>query len=94
MAEERGRIVVETMGLRGVNVDKNPLELDPSELTQGQNCISDPSSGRSSLRKRPGLGGFTTSLMSGAVLGGIGVPLLDLSHVGTIRIYIGRGPTS
>lgn len=93
MAEGQGRIVIDTLGLKGVNVDKNPLELDPAELTVGQNCISDPSSGRSSLRKRPGLGGFTTSAMSGAVLGGIGVPLLDLSHVGTIRIYIGRGPT-
>lgn len=94
MAEEGKRVVVDQFGVKGVNVDKNPLELDQSELTKGQNCVSDPSSGRASLRKRPGLIAFTTSLMAGVVLGGIGVPLLDLSHIGTVRLYIGRGPTT
>lgn len=89
------KLIVESFGTSGVNVDKNPLELDDSELTQAQNATgTDPTSGRASLRKRPGLVAFNTTLLSGAVLGGIGVPLLDLSHGGTVRLYIGRGPTS
>ncbi len=88
------KLVVNTFGVKGVNVDKSPFELDEGELVSAQNATSIPSSGRSSLRKRPGLTAFTTSVMAGAVLGGIGVPLLDLSSGGTVRIYIGRGPTT
>lgn len=88
------KLVVETLGLKGVNVDRNPFELTDGELVSAQNATSVPTSGAASLRKRPGLLAFTTSLLEGAVLGGIGVPLLDLSSGGTLRIYIGRGPTS
>jgi hypothetical protein len=85
---------VTNFGLNGVNVDKNPLELADGELTQAQNAISDPASGRSTLRKRPGLIAFNTSVTAGMVLGGIDVPLVNLStsRGGTVAVYIGRGP--
>jgi hypothetical protein len=87
-------ITVVSMGQFGVNVDKDPLELDNNELTQAQNAITIAESGRSAIRKRQGLVAFNTSLAAGAVLGGIGVPLQDLSASGTHYIYVGRGPTS
>ncbi len=88
------KITVEDFGINGVNVDKNPLELGLGELTQAQNAISDVMSGRSSLRKRPGLVAFTISATAGAVLGGIDLPLQDLSDSGIHWMYIGRGPTA
>lgn len=88
------KLVVETLGLKGVNVDRNPFELTDGELVQAQNAVSVPDSGTASLRKRPGLLAFTTSTLGGSVLGGIGVPLIDLSAGGTLHIYLGRGPTS
>jgi hypothetical protein len=88
------KLTVETFGLLGVNVDRNPLELNDGELIQAQNAISDPAAGKSSIRKRPGLLAFTTSLTAGTVLGGIDMPLLDVSSGGTVGIYLGRGPTT
>ncbi len=84
-------ILVTRMGLKGVNVDRNPLELGDEELTRAANAITDPSSGRSSLRKRPGLIAFTTMATAGTVLGGMSIPLQDLSAQGTHYIYLGRG---
>lgn len=91
MAEE-GIINVFDMGTSGVNVDKNPLELDDSELTKSQNGITETRAGRSTLVKRPGLILINTDDAEGAVLGGIGVPLLDLSDLSAHFIYVGRGP--
>jgi hypothetical protein len=85
-------LVVESYGTKGVNVDKNPFELDDSELVQSQNAISDPSSGKSTLRKRPGLAVFTLEETGGTVLGGINLPVQDLSPFGLHFIYLGRGP--
>lgn len=45
------------MGYAGVNVDKNPLELDPQELRQAQNAIAPLKTG-AGIRKRPGLQPF------------------------------------
>lgn len=83
-------IDVTQLGLRGVNVDKNPIELDDNDLVQSQNGVSDPAAGASSLRKRPGLIAFTTSSTGDNVLGGLGVPLQH-RLTGTHIIYIGRG---
>jgi hypothetical protein len=85
---------VRNMGELGVNVDNNPLDLDDNQLTKAQNAVTDPSSGRSSLRKRPGLIGFNTSDVSATVLGGSPVPGPNLSTGGSVTIYIGRGPIS
>lgn len=85
-----GTIDVTELGKRGVNVDKNPLELGDNELTQAQNAINDPAAGDSSIRKRPGLVAFTTTSTGGTILGGVGVPLQHLLS-GTHFIYIGRG---
>lgn len=86
-------IRVTALGAKGVNVDSNPLEMDDNALSQAQNVISDPSSGQSSIRKRPGWLGFSTTPTAGTVLGGIDLPLLD-TLTGTHFLYIGRGPTS
>lgn len=89
------KISVDTLGLHGVNVDKNPLELDDNEVVRAQNAISDPAAGRASLRKRPGLLAINTrAVTGGTVLGGIDLPLQDLSASGIHWIYLGRGPTS
>ena len=89
-------LVVHSLGLNGVNVDRDPLELGDNELIQATNYISDPSSGQSAIRKRPGLIAFNTSVLAGAVLGGCDLPLADQSVVqgAGLAIYIGRAPTS
>ena len=88
------KLVVRSLGTKGVNVDRNPLELDDSELVHAQNVVSDSSAGLSSIVKRPGLIAFTTSSTAGSVLGGSDLPLANQSASGTHYIYIGRGATS
>ncbi len=86
------KLIVQGMGLAGVNVDKNPLELGDDELTQAQNASPDPAAGKSSLRKRPGWINFSTTVTAGTVLGGVSLPFLDQLN-GDHYIYVGRGPT-
>jgi hypothetical protein len=87
-------IKIYTFGLKGVNVDKDPIELEDDELQQAQNAVTDVLSGTAALRNRPGLIPFNDRTAAGSVLGGIGVPLVDtktaaISHT----IYIGRYTT-
>lgn len=83
------------IGALGVNVDADDLSLMDQELRLSQNAIRDPLGFDSGLSKRPGLGAWTTSVAAGAILGGIGVPLVDESPTGGgLQLYIGRGPTS
>lgn len=82
-------IKVTELGLNGVNVDKNPLELDDNEVRQAQNAISTVGTSRS-IRKRPGLGVFNVDESTGAVLGGTTVPLID-RFSGFTTLYLGRG---
>lgn len=84
------KILVRQWGIRGVNVDLNPLELDDSDLVQAQNCVVDPGAGQSSIRKRQGLIALTLTSTAGTVLGGVDLPLRDL-RTGTRYVYIGRG---
>lgn len=88
------KLIVASVGKAGVNVDKDPLELGDNELMQAKNVVSLVTEGKSSISKRPGLGAFTTTPTAGTVLGGIDVPLLDLSNNGAVHLFIGRGPTS
>jgi hypothetical protein len=81
-------IVVRDIGLRGVNVDKNPLELANNELTRAANAVPDSAS----VRNRPGLVAFSTTATAGTVLGGVDLPLAD-RLTGTRFLYIGREPT-
>lgn len=79
------------LGLHGVNVDKDPLELHPSELRQAQNAIHDTLGVRAGLRKRPGLFPLNATGATGAILGGISLPGVDTSASGaTHYLYIGR----
>jgi hypothetical protein len=80
------------IGKLGVNVDADPISLDDQELRSAQNAIRDPLGADSGLRKRPGLLAYNGSLTAGEVLGGICVPLKNLSSGGVVTIYIGRGP--
>lgn len=86
------KLVVESFGVEGVNVDLNPLELRDSQLVQAQNAISDPRAGASSLIKRPGLLAVTLEDTAGVVLGGINLPLTDLAGAGVHYVFVGRGP--
>lgn len=87
-----GILKLTDIGAKGVNVDSDPISLDDQELRLAQNAIRDPLGEDSGLRKRPGLLAFNTSLLSGAILGGICMPLKDESTGGFLTIYIGRGP--
>lgn len=93
--ENDGKINVKTLGLLGVNVDKNPLELLDGELRSAQNAIHEPLGANAGIKNRPGLTPFNTSSASVAILGGVGVPFADTSaNGGALAIYIGRGPTT
>ncbi len=86
---------VQHMGMAGVNVDKDPLELGDNELTKAQNAVSEVGDGASVLRKREGLLAFNvTAITQGSVLGGSDLPLRNTSNSGIRNLYIGRGPTS
>jgi hypothetical protein len=83
-------ISVKTLGRKGVNTDKNPLELDPDELIRAQNAIHEPLGNAAGLVNRPGLDALTDTPAAGAILGGIGV--LDANAVnGLFSLYLGRG---
>ena len=81
------------LGTRGVNVDLSPLHLDNEHLRKAQNAISDPLGTEIALTNRPGLIEFNDSAAAGAILGGIGVPLLN-THTGSRFFLIGRGVQS
>ena len=83
---------VYNFGTMGVNVDSDPISMQDQEFRLAQNVIKDPLGNDSGLRKRPGLAAFNTNLASGIILGGIGVPLVDLSNNVNQSIYLGRGP--
>jgi hypothetical protein len=85
---------VNKLGINGVNVDKDPLEIGINEVTLAQNAISIITSGREAIGKRPGIVAFTTTATAGDVLGGLDLPLVNLSTLGDVTIYLGRGPIS
>lgn len=80
-------------GSLGVNTDTDPYALDNRELRKSQNAITDQLGG-DGLISRPGFGPINAVAASGQVLGGIGVPLANLSATGTRFFLIGRGPTT
>lgn len=89
---------IKALGLFGVNVDKDPLELGDNELRRAQNAIHEPLGVNAGLVNRPGLIQYGDAVsvgpVPGSVLGGVSVPALD-THAGEARvrtIYIGRSP--
>lgn len=86
-----GVIKVFSLGAKGVNVDKNPIEMQDDELRLAQNAIRDPLGNDSGVRKRPGLKAQNSTVAAGIVMGGVGVPLLDESPFGTRYLFLGRG---
>lgn len=81
------------LGSKGVNTDLSELHKDELNLSQSQNAISDPLGYELALTKRPGLAKFNASAAAGAVLGGVGVPLLNFV-TGTHYFLIARSPKS
>jgi hypothetical protein len=71
-----GTLRVTQFGQGGVNVDANPLDMADNELRSSQNAEHTGLSGRKGgLSTRQGLAQFNTSRLSGAVLGGIEMPV-------------------
>lgn len=89
-----GSIVIMAMGEKGVNVDKNPFELDDSELQRASNAVSDLQSGVSTIAKRPGLVAHNLTTLASDVIGGSPLPGPNLSSGGVVTLYIGRAPIS
>ena len=79
-----GKLNVYNLGSLGVNVDKNPVQLEDGELTKAQNAIHDPTGSMGGVRKRPGLTKINSSAVSGSVFGVINVPLAPI----TVRKFL------
>lgn len=79
-----------SLGAKGVNVDVSNLHMDDTELRLAQNVIKDPLNSDGAINNRPGLINFNSEAGAGLILGGIGIPLLNLS-TGSHLFYIGRG---
>ena len=89
-----GILRLTNLGMKGVNVDDDPLTIADTEYLRTQNAISDPLLA-SGVSKRPGWAPFNVSAAAGVVLGGVSVPFADQSTGSSFNtIYIGRGPTS
>ena len=80
------------LGKGGVDIDTNPMELDPTTLLSSQNAAYDQGAGRG-LMNRPGFNSLNDVAAAGSVLGGIGVPFLNESTSGLHFLFLGRGPT-
>lgn len=63
------------VGQGGVNLVKDPILLDNSELTQAQNAEILVNEAKGALAKRGGLSALNSSPLSGAITGMLGVPL-------------------
>lgn len=64
------------LGLGGVDVDTDPLDLDPQKVVQAQNATHSGLNARTSaLIKRPGLGRLNGVGLGAPILGGVEVPL-------------------
>ena len=100
-------LTIDNLGQSGVVIDKVPIRNDTvgnigavygdntqTELLQAQNAITDPLGVMGGLVNRPGLIHFNAGAAAGPVLGGIGVPLTNLSGGGTHYFFIGRGPVT
>ena len=69
------KLSVYNIGTLGVNVDKNPIQLEDGELTSAQNAISNDDGSTGSLQKRPGLTKVNATAAAGSIKGAMGVPI-------------------
>lgn len=79
MADDAGKLTVNTLGHSGVVIDKNFVEptLPIDALTTAQNATHDPQAGHAGgLVKRPGLARFNLINAGGIILGGIPMPVI------------------
>lgn len=66
--------ILTTYGWQGVNVTKNPIQLEDNELTKAQNAFRDAAGEHGALRKRPGLTKINATALSGDIYGFVNVP--------------------
>lgn len=85
-----GTMKVYGIGRLGVNTDTDPLSLDDQECRKMQNAQQQPIG---VLAQRAGFRNFNAVAADDAVLGGVSVPLDNLSAGGVRFFFIGRGPT-
>jgi hypothetical protein len=86
-----GTMKVYGIGRLGVNTDTDPWSLADQECRQMQNAQQTPVG---VLGNRPGFKPVNALPADAAVIGGVGVPLGNLSSSGTRFLFIGRGPTT
>lgn len=79
------------IGRLGVNTDTDPWSVDDQECRKMQNALQSPTG---VLANRPGFKHVNALPADAAVIGGVGVPLGNLSASGTRFLFIGRGPTT
>lgn len=84
-------LTIYDLGKDGVNVDRSDLHILDTEVRQAQNAIHDPLGAEGGLKNRPGLTKFNSVAGAGSVVGGVGVPLINLKS-GTHYLYLGWGP--
>ena len=70
-----GKLNVYGLGSLGVNVDKNPINLEDGELTKSQNAVHDPVGSMGGLRKRRGLVKVNSIAAAGTIRGSMPVPI-------------------
>lgn len=84
-------LVVFNLGQEGVNVDLSPAHQQDGMLRKSQNASPNTLGAEVGLSNRPGLIEINSNIAAGSVLGGVGVPLLNL-FTGARFWFIGRGP--
>ena len=82
-----GRLNLYNLGSLGVNVDKNPIQLEDGELSKAQNATHDAIGSEGGLRKREGLTKINSVAAAGSLQGAAGIPL---PRVATRTFIAGR----
>lgn len=77
------------VGKLGVNTDTDPFSLDDQECRKMQNAQHQP---LGVLVNRAGFASFNAVAADDAVLGGVSVPLDNLTAGGVRFLFLGRGP--
>lgn len=90
--EEPGKLNNFNLTDIGVNVDVVQVQKEDGSFTKAQNAVADNLGNAKAIRKRPGFVKFNSGAGSGAILGGVGVPLsLTTTSVGGVTLN--SGPT-
>lgn len=75
---------INVFGWKGVNVTKDPDQLDDNELTKAQNCQPCPIAD-GSIEMRGGMAKLNASPAAGSIIGFTGVPLVNKKSAAAVR---------